>query len=144
MESAIPLAFTASWAAGINPYLLVLLLGIAGILTSQLLQGQDAIVLALESRWRGFFVITALVFWATVTWYSSRLIAYNKDEIFLRFPKGLYHAPRLLGYACFAVALHAFLVLPGHSIGRWPAGRSVWRAAAAVACAGPSSIRLCA
>jgi predicted acylesterase/phospholipase RssA len=99
----------------------VLLLGIAGILTSQLLQGQDAIVLALESRWRGFFVITALVFWATVTWYSSRLIAYNKDEIFLRFPKGLYHAPRLLGYACFAVALHAFLVLPGHSIGRWPA-----------------------
>ena len=30
MESAIPLAFTASWAAGINPYLLVLLLGIAG------------------------------------------------------------------------------------------------------------------
>lgn len=33
MESAIPLAFTASWAAGINPYLLVLLLGIAGRLT---------------------------------------------------------------------------------------------------------------
>lgn len=33
MESAIPLAFTASWAAGINPYLLVLLLGIAGRVT---------------------------------------------------------------------------------------------------------------
>ena len=33
MESAIPLAFTASWASGINPYLLVLLLGIAGRLT---------------------------------------------------------------------------------------------------------------
>jgi hypothetical protein len=33
MESAIPLAFTASWAAGINPYLLVLLMGILGRLT---------------------------------------------------------------------------------------------------------------
>lgn len=33
MESAIPLAFTASWASGINPYLLVLLLGIVGRLT---------------------------------------------------------------------------------------------------------------
>jgi predicted acylesterase/phospholipase RssA len=99
----------------------VLLLGLAAILTSGLLQGQDAIVVALESRWRGFFIITGLVFWATVTWYSSRLIAYNKDEIFLRFPKGLYHAPRLLGYTCLAVVLHAFLVLPGHTIGRWPA-----------------------
>lgn len=33
MESAIPLAFTASWAAGINPYLLVLLMGVLGRLT---------------------------------------------------------------------------------------------------------------
>lgn len=33
MESAIPLAFTASWASGINPYLLVLLLGVVGRLT---------------------------------------------------------------------------------------------------------------
>ena len=30
VESAIPLAFTASWASGINPYLLVLLMGILG------------------------------------------------------------------------------------------------------------------
>ncbi len=30
MESAIPLAFTASWASGINPYLLVLLTGLLG------------------------------------------------------------------------------------------------------------------
>lgn len=33
MEAAIPLAFTASWASGINPYLLVLLMGILGRLT---------------------------------------------------------------------------------------------------------------
>ncbi|NDC76910.1 MAG: patatin-like phospholipase family protein [Chitinophagia bacterium] len=99
----------------------VLLLVVAAILMSGLLQGQDAIVVALESRWRGPFIIVGLVFWSTVTWYSSRLIAYNKDDIFLRFPKGLFHSPRLLGYACFAVVLHAFLVLPGHAIGRWPA-----------------------
>ena len=30
MESAIPLAFTASWASGINPYLLVLMMGLLG------------------------------------------------------------------------------------------------------------------
>lgn len=30
METAIPLAFTASWASGINPYLLVLLMGLLG------------------------------------------------------------------------------------------------------------------
>ena len=33
MESAIPLAFTASWASGINPYLLVLLMGVLGRFT---------------------------------------------------------------------------------------------------------------
>lgn len=30
MEAAIPLAFTAAWASGINPYLLVLMLGLLG------------------------------------------------------------------------------------------------------------------
>ena len=34
MEAAIPLAFTAAWASGINPYLLVFLMGILGRLTS--------------------------------------------------------------------------------------------------------------
>jgi len=34
MEAAIPLAFTASWASGINPYLLVLLMGVIGRVTS--------------------------------------------------------------------------------------------------------------
>lgn len=33
MDTAIPLAFTASWAAGINPYLLVVLMGVIGRLT---------------------------------------------------------------------------------------------------------------
>ncbi len=33
METAIPLAFTASWASGINPYLLVLLMGLLGRFT---------------------------------------------------------------------------------------------------------------
>ncbi len=33
MEAAIPLAFTAAWASGMNPYLLVFLMGILGRLT---------------------------------------------------------------------------------------------------------------
>ena len=34
MEAVIPLAFTASWASGINPYLLVFLMGILGRITT--------------------------------------------------------------------------------------------------------------
>lgn len=33
MDAALPLAFTASWASGINPYLLVLMMGILGRFT---------------------------------------------------------------------------------------------------------------
>lgn len=33
VEAAVPLAFTASWASGINPYLLVLLMGLLGRVT---------------------------------------------------------------------------------------------------------------
>lgn len=33
MDAALPLAFTASWASGINPYLLVLMVGVLGRLT---------------------------------------------------------------------------------------------------------------
>ena len=90
----------------------VLLIAIAGHLLTHLLQGQDVVMIALESKTRGFFVMTGLVFWAVVAWYSSRLIAYNKDSLFELFPQGLYHAPRLIGYGCFAAILYAFLNLP--------------------------------
>lgn len=83
-----------------------------GVLMSGFIQGRDVIMITLESEWRGFFFMTGLLFWSTVTWYSSRLIAYNQDDLFKEFPEGLYHAPRILGYACFTVVLLALLSLP--------------------------------
>jgi FtsH-binding integral membrane protein len=100
----------------------VLLIAIAGHLLTHLLQGQDVVMIALESKTRGFFVMTGLVFWAVVAWYSSRLIAYNKDSLFELFPQGLYHAPRLIGYGCFAAILYAFLNLPVLGLPNWLPG----------------------
>jgi hypothetical protein len=75
------------------------------------IQGRDVIIITLESSWRGLFFMTALLFWATVSWYSSRLIAYNQDELFDIFPNGLYHAPRILGFTCFTVVMLSFLAI---------------------------------
>jgi len=83
-----------------------------GILMTRFIQGRDVIMITLESEWRGFFFMTGLLFWATVTWYSSRLIGYNQDDLFKEIPQGLYHAPRILGFACFTVVIYALLALP--------------------------------
>ena len=89
---------------------IIIVVGI-GILMSGFSQGKDVIIITLESQWRGIFLMTALLFWATVTWYSSRLIAYNKDELFIEFPEGLFHAPRILGFACFTAVMLSLLAL---------------------------------
>jgi predicted acylesterase/phospholipase RssA len=82
-----------------------------GWLMTRFIQGRDVIIITLESSWRGLFFMTALLFWATVSWYSSRLIAYNQDELFDIFPNGLYHAPRILGFTCFTVVMLSFLAI---------------------------------
>jgi len=92
------------------PGILFILLSI--FVFTQLLQGKDVIALALESAYRGFFLLTGLLFWAGVTWYTARLIAYNHDSLFLKAGKALYHAPRLMGFLCFTVLIYAFLELP--------------------------------
>ncbi|MEY4884968.1 MAG: hypothetical protein RL151_277, partial [Bacteroidota bacterium] len=80
-------------------------------LMTSFIQGRDVIIITLESSWRGLFFMTALLFWATVSWYSSRLIAYNQDELFDIFPNGLYHVPRILGFTCFTVVMLSFLAI---------------------------------
>lgn len=100
----------------------VLLVLVVGFLLSHLLQGQDVMMIALESETRGFLVMAGLIFWAVVSWYSSRLIAYNKDNIFQKFPDGLYHSPRLIGYGCFAALIYAFLKLPAIALPNWLPG----------------------
>jgi hypothetical protein len=85
-------------------------------------QGKDVIRQCLERPpWVGAIAVAAIVFWVFVTWYSARLVAYNHDELYnqsLITAKGkavpigkilLYHGPRLVAFAIFAVLLIAFI-----------------------------------
>lgn len=74
-------------------------------------QGKDIILTGLKSRQTGLFFIVGLAFWVLITWYTSRLIAYNHDRLFQVAKNGLYHAPRILGYACFTITITCLAVL---------------------------------
>jgi hypothetical protein len=86
---------------------------------SNLLQGKDVIAITLESKFRGYFFLAGLMFWAGVTWYTGRLIAYNHDRLFEKAARALYHAPRLMGFLCFTVLIQAFLELPEMHTSKW-------------------------
>ena len=89
----------------------ILLLSIAYLFFSNLIQGKDILITGLRSRQTGFFFTIALFFWVLVTWYTSRLIAYNNDWLFSITKEGLYHTPRILGYACFTVIIISLFLL---------------------------------
>lgn len=89
----------------------ILLLIIAYVFFSNLLQGKDILITGLRSRQTGLFFTIALFFWVLVTWYTSRLIAYNNDKLFRISKEGLYHTPRILGYACFTVMIISLSLL---------------------------------
>ncbi len=97
----------------------ILFILLSFLVFTRLLQGKDVIALALESKYRGYFFLTGLLFWAGVTWYTGRLIAYNHDRLFQKARKALYHAPRFMGFACFTVLIYAFMELPGMHIPDW-------------------------
>lgn len=97
----------------------ILFILLSFLVFTRLLQGKDVIALALESRYRGYFFLTGLLFWAGVTWYTGRLMAYNHDRLFQKASKALYHAPRFMGFACFTVLIYAFMELPGMHIQDW-------------------------
>jgi hypothetical protein len=89
----------------------ILLLGIAYAFFKDFVQGKDIILTGLQSRQTSFFFLVGLLFWVLITWYTSRLIAYNHDRLFLIAKKALYHTPRILGYLCFTVTLLSFISL---------------------------------
>lgn len=89
----------------------ILLLTIAYAFFKDFVQGKDIILTGLQSRQTSFFFLVGLLFWVLITWYTSRLIAYNHDRLFLIAKKGLYHTPRILGYLCFTVILLSFTAL---------------------------------
>ena len=97
----------------------ILFIFLSFFLFTRLLQGKDLIVLALESTVSGFYLLTGLIFWAGVSWYTGRLIAYNHDKLFQKASQSLYHAPRIMGFLCFSVMIYAFLELPEMNTQKW-------------------------
>ncbi|MFM8587294.1 MAG: hypothetical protein ACKOBX_02975 [Bacteroidota bacterium] len=89
----------------------ILLIALVYVFFTDFVQGKDIIVTGLQSRQTGFFFLVSLIFWVLITWYTSRLIAYNHDRLFRIAKKGLLHAPRLLGYTCFTVVFMALISL---------------------------------
>ena len=94
----------------------ILFILFAHVFFSGFVQGKDIILTGLKSRQTGLFFVIGLLFWVLITWYTSRLIAYNHDRLFQVAKKGLYHTPRILGYACFTVTIIALAVLKPSAI----------------------------
>ncbi len=88
----------------------ILFIGIGYLFFSQFIQGKDIVITAMNSRQSALFFLIGLFFWVLITWYTSRLIAYNHDRLFRIAKEGLYHTPRILGFLCFTVITIAFAV----------------------------------
>ena len=88
----------------------MLFIGIGYLFFTQFIQGKDIVITAMNSRQSALFMLIGLFFWVLITWYTSRLIAYNNDRLFWIAKDGLYHTPRILGYLCFTVITIAFAV----------------------------------
>jgi hypothetical protein len=81
----------------------------------QLSQGKDVLISMLEKKWVGGIVLLAVIFWALVTWYSSRILIYRKKQLFAdnkRYEQIVFHTPRLLGFLGFSLIWIALLRLP--------------------------------
>ena len=88
----------------------ILFIGIGYVFFTQFIQGKDIVITAMNSRQSALFMLVGLFFWVLITWYTSRLIAYNHDRLFHIAKEGLYHTPRILGFLCFTIITTAFAV----------------------------------
>jgi len=77
-------------------------------------QGKDIIYQSTDGKnsWStGLYLVLATIFWVTTTWYTTRIIAYNRDDLYKKAPWVLFHFPRLLGFCIFLVLwLAVFLI----------------------------------
>ncbi len=74
------------------------------------IEGKDVFLTAMGSRITIIFTLLGFFFWVFVSWYTARMISYNHDRLYTSVPKGLYHAPRILGFLCFTVFSSAIAV----------------------------------
>jgi hypothetical protein len=102
------------------PGILILVAG--AFLLTHTIQGKDILINAFQSNWSGWFFVTTLLFWALVTWYTSRLISYNNYRKIYLPETGLVHFPRWLGFNCLTTAFTAiYFAYPSPQINLHPA-----------------------
>ena len=89
----------------------ILFVTIGYIFFTGFLQGKDIIITGLRSRQTSLFFITGMCFWVLVTWYTSRLIAYNDDRLYTVAKDAQYKMPRILGFACFTVIITSLALI---------------------------------
>ncbi len=94
------------------PGIIFLLLGLFIFL--QLPQGKDIIYQSTDAKYSwvtGLYLVLAAIFYVFTTWYTARLIAYDRNDLYKEAPWVLFHFPRLLGYSIFLVLwLSVFLI----------------------------------
>ncbi|MBL0055469.1 MAG: patatin-like phospholipase family protein [Chitinophagaceae bacterium] len=75
-------------------------------------QGRDILIGTLERTWVGGVILVAVLFWAMVNWYSSRILIYRRNQLYIDNPTIAYHTPRLLGFLSFSLVWISLLRLP--------------------------------
>jgi hypothetical protein len=94
----------------------ILILTAAAWLFQHTTQGIDIITSLFQSPQSSRMLLPVLLFWALVTWYSSRLISYHNFRKYYLPEFGLTHFPRFLGFHCLTVLIVAFYGAGHHSL----------------------------
>src|SRR6266705_3695144 len=93
-------------------------------------QGKDVIYQSTDGKtsWAtGVYLVVATIFWVTTTWYTARIIAYNREDLYKKAPWVLFHFPRLLSFCIFLVFWLAIFLIDyiKHKLNGWAWGIAV-------------------
>ena len=92
----------------------------------KLSQGRDVLISTLERTWVGGVVLLAILFWALVNWYSSRILVYRRNQLYADNSTIAYHMPRLLGYLSFTIVWIGLMRLPKLEHPQFNASQKTW------------------
>ncbi|HRD57948.1 MAG TPA: hypothetical protein PK504_07845 [Ferruginibacter sp.] len=79
-------------------------------------QGRDVMIITLENRKVFGLFLLALLFWVTITWYTTRLLGKAKslmdDDQHLLWITLRVQGPRILAFTCITIVILGFFQLP--------------------------------
>lgn len=75
-------------------------------------QGKDVLIATLERGWTRGLILLAVLFFSLVTWYSSRMLVYRKQQLYIDSKTLSFHGPRVLGFTVYTILILAMLKIP--------------------------------